>query len=428
LLQQHLESGLWEFRHGEPQRWHAEGGKLTPAEPERLLSIAPDALENQRREDELVRCEMETLDRTLGAQERDLIATLAGPLVAPEATVAPSADIGPGTQVQGASIVEDGARLYRTLVRDATVHRDARLLRCSVVGSTVGKGVSAVSSVMHRATVADGSSLSAARIEDSSLDGVARVSPYASIRSTTLARPCIVGSNIVRSEIRTTFMSFHMPGQVSDLVAEPSRLRVDGTVVEVHAIPMLGGGLRVLGQAGKEVKMECSFIGSNAILEAGAFVGFGCFVLGRLRDDEGLLPFTVSTAPGPERDQIGMVVHSFANMVITHYVSWAFQALGPEQAEHVARLVPAMLEEGRDAVEWGMRARASGEWDDGSPHARYKSLKLYSDSQLRSGLKAYQVALADQRWTMRYEGGELRFVGPGVWKVADGVARWQQGT
>ena len=32
---------------------------------------------------------------------------------------------------------------------------------------------------------------------------------------------------------------------------------------------------------------------------------------------------------------------------------------------------------------------------------------------------------ADGRWQMRYEGGELRFVGPGRWEVEGGVARWR---
>jgi len=194
----------------------------------------------------------------------------------------------------------------------------------------------------------------------------------------------------------------------------------------VAAIPMLGGGLRVLGDAQHPVTMECAFIGSNAILEGDAYVGFGSFVLGRLTSAEGLPPFTVSTSAGPVRDQVGMVVHQFANMVITHFVSWAYQALGPERAEDVGLLVPTMLAEGRDAVAWAQeQRRRGGGWDDNAPYAKYRSLALYSDAQLTAGVRAYEQALADGRWEMGVVDGELRFVGPGSWKVGGGVARWE---
>jgi hypothetical protein len=214
---------------------------------------------------------------------------------------------------------------------------------------------------------------------------------------------------------------------VEHVVVYPSTVVRDGKPVTVRAIPMLGGGLRALGTAGNPVRMECAFIGSNAILDAGVFVGFGSFVLGRLTGSEGLPPFTISTAPGPERDEIGMVVHRFANVVITHFVNWAFQALGPERGPDVALLVPAMLREGRDAVAWALKLRRTdAAFDEGSPYARYKSLRLYSESQLAAGLEAYETALADGRWQMAYQDGELRFTGKGAWVVKDGAARWQQ--
>ena len=107
-------------------------------------------------------------------------------------------------------------------------------------------------------------------------------------------------------------------------------------------------------------------------------------------------------------------------------MSWAYQALGAEQAEAVGLLVPTMLAEGRDAVAWAQEQRRSGaRWDSTSPYARYASLQLYSDAQLAAGGRAYEQALADGRWDMAYTDGELRFVGEGAWRVEGGVARWE---
>jgi hypothetical protein len=87
-----------------------------------------------------------------------------------------------------------------------------------------------------------------------------------------------------------------------------------------------------------------------------------------------------------------------------------------------------MLREGRDAVQAVLSARSEGRaLDPDSTAARFKSLALYSESQLRSGLEAYETALGDDRWQMGYVDGELQFTGKGVWSVKEGVARWQQG-
>ena len=336
--------------------------------------------------------------------------------------------MGPGVQIRGASRVEDGAWLCNAVLDNVTVEARARLTRSLVRSSQIGRGASVLSASVTGSSIAAGSSVTCARIAQSRLAGIARVSPYASIEDTQLAFPCIVGSNIRGARVDSTFMSYHMPGQVEGLIVEPSQVYRDGQRIEVAAIPMLGGGLRVLGDAQHPVRMECAFIGSNAILEGGAYVGFGSFVLGRLTSEEGLLPFTVSTAAGPDRDQIGMVVHQFANIVITHFVNWSYQALGPEQADDVGLLVPTMLAEGRDAVIWAMAQREVGAgWDDGAPYGKYRSLSLYSNAQLSAGLLAYEQALAGGRWDMRFVDGELRFVGKGGWEVRAGVARWQGG-
>ena len=188
---------------------------------------------------------------------------------------------------------------------------------------------------------------------------------------------------------------------------------------------MLGGGSRLLGTAKNPIDIEGAFIGSNAIVEAGAYIGFGCFVLGTLTGDEGLPPFTLSTSPGPEGDCIGAVLVQFANLVITHMIGWTYQAAGADKAVVAAALMQSQIRTGIAAVEWAMKARAEDSWDKSSPFARFKSLRLYSEKQLLSGLETYRSELADERWRLAFANDELRFTGNGVWHVADGIARWE---
>jgi len=329
-------------------------------------------------------------------------------------------------QIRGASRIGSGARLCHAVVDETTVGAGGQVVRSALRRSCVGDGAAVTSCLLEQAQVAARSTADCARVVRASLRGAARLNPYALIEDAHLEFPCIVGSSIRGARIRSTFMSYHMPGQVEGLVVEPTCVSVDGQRVAVAAVPMLGGGLRVQGDAERPVTMECAFIGSNAILEAGARVGFGCFVLGRLTGVEGLPPFTVSVAAGPEADGIGMVVHQFANMVITHFINWAYQALGPAQAEAVGLLVPTMLAEGRAAVAWALAQRAAGRrWPADAPFAKYRSLALYSEAQLAAGLDAYERALADDRWQMRFVDGELRFTGHGRWEAAAGAARWR---
>ena len=428
VLGAHLESGLWEFSGGEPVAWRGEGDGWVPVEPRVLTDIAADAIEEQVCEETLTVCEMEPLPRTLGVTTEELSPTRGDTTIDDQATVANTAVIGPGVQIRGASTVADGAWLCHAVVDNAVVGAGARLVRSIASGSSIGSGASVLSARVTDSSIAAQSSVTCARIASSTLAGVARVSPYALIEDSHLAFPCIVGSSIRHSRVDSTFMSYHMPGEVEGLIVEPSHVRRGGEEMEVAAIPMLGGGLRVLGDRQHPVRMECAFIGSNAILEGDAYVGFGSFVLGRLTSAEGLPPFTVSTSAGPERDQIGMVVHQFANMVITHFVNWAYQALGPDRAEEVGLLVPTMLAEGRAAVAWAQEQRRTGAgWEAGAPYAKYGSLALYSDAQLAAGARAYQQALDDGRWKMGFQDRELRFVGQGSWKVQGGVARWEAG-
>jgi len=92
----------------------------------------------------------------------------------------------------------------------------------------------------------------------------------------------------------------------------------------------------------------------------------------------------------------------------------------------VARMVPCMLAEGRDAVRTELERRATGKTgNERGPFDKYKSLRLYTEAQLQAGLETYNGELSDGRWEMRYLDGELRFVGNGKWTITDGSARWQ---
>jgi carbonic anhydrase/acetyltransferase-like protein (isoleucine patch superfamily) len=426
VLQLHIDSGLWEFRNAEPKQWHRVKGAWVPQKSEMLTAIAADALQDQYDEARMLACKRSSLPRTLGVTEPELAAATGETFVDSGAHVAKGAFVGPGVQIRGKSRVEEGAWLWRSVVDNSSVGCNSRVVRANLDHAQVGDDTSVVSSSLVRSSLAAESSMACARLCDATLGGKARVSPYASVTRSVIKHPCIVGSTIADAQVDSTFMSYHMPGQVEHLVVDPTWVTRNGTRAAVHAIPMLGGGLRVLGSKEAPVRMPCAFIGSNAVLEAGAHVGFGCFVLGQLLGSEGLPPFTISTMPGPEHDEIGMVVHRFANVVITHVLSWAFQALGPQKAEDVALMMTTMLTEGRDAVAWAQGCRAAGRpQDSASPYAVYKSLGLYSDSQLKDGLDAYESALADGRWQMAYRDGELHFSGPGEWLVSEGVARWQ---
>jgi hypothetical protein len=194
----------------------------------------------------------------------------------------------------------------------------------------------------------------------------------------------------------------------------------------VPAIPMLGGGSLIRGTADRPVTMQGCFIGSNAVIEAGTYVGFGCFILGTLGPAAGLLPFTLSTGGGPERHQLGGVLTQMPSTVITHFINWTFQAVGPEGAAGVAEVARQSIEEGARAVGWEL-ARRGGNAPVGRDYgARYRSLADYADDQLAAGLESFRRALDSGAWEIAFEGAELRFSSPkGRWLERGGSALWK---
>ncbi len=427
VLTAHLEAGLWEFTDGEPVSWKQEGGMWIPADPVALLGIAPDALHRQQTEDDLLRSPEPPLEHTLGVSRTELAPTLAPTYVGREAAVAADAFLGPGVQIRGSSVVEKGAWLYRALVENSRIGAGVRLERSVVSDSTIGASSHVTSSAIAASSVGAASTVTGARLRESRIAGNATISPFADIQATKADGAAILGGAMVGGAITTAFMSMHMAGQAHYVEAVPVSVAADRSDEGVvRAVPMVGGGARLLGTGDAPIVLEASFIGSNCILEAGALVGFGSFVLGRLGGDEGVPPFTISTRSGPARDQIGAVLDQFPHLILTHFIGWTYQASGPARVGRVARLITAMVEEGRHAVAGELARRHSGlPWDPRSPHARFKSLPLYTDDQLREGLAAYDRALRDGRWHMAFRTGALRFTGNGVWVVAEGAARWR---
>ncbi|MCK4376166.1 MAG: hypothetical protein KAX19_12580, partial [Candidatus Brocadiae bacterium] len=53
LLSAHLDGGLWQFSGGEPTQWRQESGRWVHPRLERVLAVAPDAVEKQMSEEEL---------------------------------------------------------------------------------------------------------------------------------------------------------------------------------------------------------------------------------------------------------------------------------------------------------------------------------------------------------------------------------------
>ncbi len=67
-------------------------------------------------------------------------------------------------------------------------------------------------------------------------------------------------------------MSMHLAGDVAHIEALPTPVVVDGKTVNVPAIPMIGGGALLRGTAEAPIVIECSFVGSNAVLEHTEYV------------------------------------------------------------------------------------------------------------------------------------------------------------
>ena len=78
-------------------------------------------------------------------------------------------------------------------------------------------------------------------------------------------------------------------------------------------------------------------------------------------------------------------------------------------------------------MRWAIEQRKKEDkFDLTAPYARFKSFCEYTDAQLNEGLAAYDDALSDGRWNLKYTDGELRFTGRGAWEIVNGAARWRE--
>ena len=426
LLTAHLEGGLWEFSGGEPTGWKRESGRRVHPAMGRVLEIAPDALERQVSDEGLFRFEDPVPPVSVAMPSGAVAGTGGEADVDPDARVAADATVGPGCRIGPGCVVEPGATVWNSVLEGSTVGAGARVERCVLRDSSVGAGATLRSTRMAGAGLGDGSTADAAALSAARLAAGTTVSPFADVADVECAHAAIIGGAFHSARVGCHLMTMHMAGGCSHLRAVPVVVTLDGEEVAVPAPPMLGGGSLIRGTAEQPVEMECCFIGSNAIIEAGTYVGFGCFVLGRLGPDAGLPPFTMSFGPDPARQQIGAALASLPSVVITHFIGWTYQAVGAALAPAVAEMTRQAIREGIGAVEWELSRREGGEAPGSDPlYARYRSLKDYGEEQLRRGLEDYRAALESGAWELAFRDGELRFVsGRGHWAERGRSALW----
>ncbi|HMB00804.1 MAG TPA: hypothetical protein VKS21_07440 [Spirochaetota bacterium] len=427
-IKEQLTSGRWNFKNGIPLNWQKRQNKWFPDAAVFSNKYTEKMLHDQYSITDLLKCNQQPLQRETGIKKKLLAPTTRQTYISRQARISANAHIGPGVQIKGKSVIEDNVYLYRAIIDNSTIKKNCRVWRSVIKKSTVDKNTILKAVHMDKGKIGSDSKAVSAQILNSSISRRTTIYPFAKIFNSTLKHPSIIGSTLTNVIVNTIFMSYHMPGQVENLRVIPAQLEWKGKKVYVKAVPMLGGGLRITGRLQKPVITECAFIGSNTVIENGAYIGFGAFVLGRLTEAEGLLPFTISTSSGSEKDQIGGVVSRLANIVITHFINWTYQANNISDAEKTGKLITAKLKEGKNAVLWAQQLRKSGQnWDTQSCYAKYKSLKLYTDQQLLSGLTVYNEALSDDRWQMRLINNQLSFCSrTGFWHVTNGTAKWQK--
>jgi len=112
---------------------------------------------------------------------------------------------------------------------------------------------------------------------------------------------------------------------------------------------------------------------------------------------------------------------------MTHFINWTYQAVGPEGAPAVAEMVRQSILRGIRLVEWELARRSDrGAPTVGDSYRRYRSLRHYSDEQLRGGLSIYQRSLASGAWEIACKDGQLWFSSEkGRWLERNGNAFWK---
>ena len=424
LLKAHLDAELWRFEAGRPCEWRKEGDHWVHPRFARVLALAPDALEKQADEEKLFDVQDPIRPATMPVPTGAMQGTGGSPLIDPGAVVSPHAHIGPGCRIGPDTIIEAGASIWNSELTGCRVRRDARIQRSRLNNTQVGSSSVVRSCLIEDSELGSHLAADAARLKNANLAAQATVSPFADLVDVRTSKGVILGGHFESAMIDTWLMSMHMAGDCAYLQALPTNVQLGDRKVEVPAVPMLGAGAQIRGTADAPVSMECCFIGSNAVLEAGTYVGFGSFVLGRLECNTGLPPFTIAEGD-LSRHKIGGVLTSLPSTIITHFINWTFQAVGPKQAPAIAELARQAMARGIEAVEWELARRRGQVKTDGKSFTCYSSLDEYTDEQLNSGLINYRRALQSGAWDMQCKNGQLWFSSDkGRWLERDGTALW----
>jgi hypothetical protein len=117
-----------------------------------------------------------------------------------------------------------------------------------------------------------------------------------------------------------------------------------------------------------------------------------------------------------------------ASTVITHFINWTFQAVGPDGARGVAAMTHQAVQRGLAALEWEL-SRRSANAVQGTPDqfAQYRSLPHYTQQQLEGGMRNYQRALECGAWEIAVDDAQLWFLsGKGQWTERNGSAFWKK--
>ena len=428
LLNAHLEADLWRFHDGRPTEWRQQDGRWRHPRIERLLAVAPDAIDKQRSEADIFTF-ADPVPPAQVAVPSGTVGGTGGPAeIDPAARIEPGAFVGPGCRIGPGVVVAAGALVWNSALTGCRLAAGARVERSVLSGCSVGENCTVRSSRMIEASLAEDSAVTCAAVTRSRLARQAAVTAFADVAGTDTQFGTILGGRVHDTRIETYLMTMHMAGACDHLRALPTPVTIGGRTVQIPAIPMLGGGSVIRGTADHPVEMECCFIGSNAILEPNTYVGFGCFVLGLLGPDAGLPPFTVSTGGGPAAHQIGAALVNLASTIITHFINWTFQAVGPAGAAAVAEMTRQSVLRGLAAVEWELARRAGKNPQGGEGLAVYRSLKDYSVEQLEAGRANYRRAADGGAWDIAVRDGQLWFAAAkGCWQERTGSAFWKAG-
>ena len=456
LLEAHIKSDIWNFQKGQPIGWIRKDGQWQHEKLDQIrhsglsrddhldvtgedLFTVPQELQVHL-ENTVLAADLEETTVTQGSIHPDALINPAAVIdstarIGPQVEIDAKAYIGPGVVLKGKTTVGKGAWLFRSIIEDSAIGQHARIVCSFIKGFSPGNcligdevkltNCKIIDSQIGARTIGVG-----AKVINSSLAARSTLDKFACAENVQATCPTIIGSSMKDCRINTTLMNMHSAGRVTGLIAQPVVGEADGRMIEISAIPMLGGGCQIRGKGIKEnaVVLEGAFIGSNAIVESGCFIGFGSFVQGRLGPHEGLLPFTVSTQPGAENDQLGAVLSKFANIVITHFINWTYQSLPKEQAGNIVHLVNSQLVQAIKAIEFEIDLRRQRlPWEANQPWAKYKSLPFYNDQQLQEGLRAYRENLELGCWDLVYDGKTLSFANiKGQWLENNGRVRWRK--